>query len=136
MIEREEKNKEKWAKYTLDSIYDIDFCIRDAIIWRATWSKNKISLVTAFYLAIIDFTRHKYCLSSVSTDTKLGRWHKTRWMTQNSVDQSINVYCSFIIKKYINYSAILKYIMEILIYPKNPKIHSKNHTILKYLIKS
>ena len=31
------------------------------------------SLVTAFYL-LFDFTRYKYCLSSVNTDTKLGRW--------------------------------------------------------------
>ena len=49
---------------------------------------------------LFDFTRHKYCLSSVNTDTKLGhaqnsvddtklgRWHKTRSITQNSVDDA------------------------------------------------
>ena len=36
------------------------------------------------FIWLNDFTRHKYCLSWVNTDTKLGRWHKTRSMTQNS----------------------------------------------------
>ena len=40
------------------------------------------------FIWLFDFTRHKYCLSSVNTGTKLGRWHKTWSMKQNSVDDT------------------------------------------------
>ena len=52
-----------------------------------------------YFICLFDFTRHKYCLSSVNTGTKLGcsnktrsitqklsRWHKSRSIAQNSVD--------------------------------------------------
>ena len=47
------------------------------------------------FIWLLDFTRHKYCLSTLNTDkknsvddTQLGRWHKTRSITQSSVDNT------------------------------------------------